>query len=116
VNVLYFVQNYIFKNTGEFLEPLLDKFLILFIVSFLFGNIFSNYSFVLSAIGASCAEISAFICMSIFKKKRKKKQNIILFSGLISSRFFQEVLVTMLTCVLVGVILSPLTYNSTPQK
>ncbi|MES2614435.1 MAG: ComEC/Rec2 family competence protein [Bdellovibrionota bacterium] len=109
VHVLLGIQNVIFKRTAEFSEPLLDKFLILFIVSFLFGNIFLNYSFILSAIGAACAEISATICLFIVKQN---KQNSSILDNFVRAKFFAEILVTIATCVFVGVVLSPLTYNS----
>ena len=50
--------------------------------------------------------------MHIVKNNKKKSHNLIIFSKLMTSKFFLEILVTMLTCIFVGAILSPLTYNS----
>lgn len=103
INILHSIHLLMFKKTAEFSEPLLDKFFILFLVSFLFGSVFVNYSFILSAIGASCAEICAF-CSLFFTNSKSL--------SIFRWRFYTEVLVTILTCIFVGVILSPLTYNS----
>lgn len=102
IKIIHFIQIFIFRQTSEFIEPLVEKFFILLLVSLFFGNIFSNYSFILSAIGASCAEISAYISKFILNKN----------GTIICLKFFSEIFVTILTCVFVGIVLSPLTFNS----
>ena len=56
INFICKMTQIIFHHTPNLYEPIINKFLILFLVCFLFGNIFTNYSFILSAIGACCAE------------------------------------------------------------
>lgn len=111
INLFYYIQFSIFKRTSEFSEPLLDKIFILFVISLIFGNIFNNYSFILSAIGASCAEISAYAC-NLFLKANKNSCNLNILNKIIAAKFFVEIIVTISTCVFVGIILAPLTYNS----
>ena len=104
-NLLHLFQVKLFVITKEFIEPLVDKVFIILIVAILFGNIFCNYSFILSAIGASCAEISAFICILIFKQPKTSSKNIYFLHNILKSRFFTEMAVTILTCIFVGFII-----------
>lgn len=109
VNLLYKVKLSIFNYYSEFSETIIDKFIILLIISLLFGNVFINYSFILSAIGASCAELSSYAYMFFRKYKNNK---LFFMNKIITNSFFTEISVTIITCIFVGLVLAPLTYNS----
>lgn len=68
------------------------KVFILFCVSFAFGNVFQNYSFLLSALGASCAEL-AHIAVSRWIISKHK--------------IIVHACTALFTCVLVGLFLAP---------
>ncbi|KAB8030765.1 ComEC/Rec2 family competence protein [Fluviispira multicolorata] len=68
-----------------------NRIFILILISLFFGNILINYSFLLSAIGASCAEISLRISYYFIKK----------------SKIFIVLSCTSLTSIFTGLILYP---------
>lgn len=112
MNLFHFIYKKIFELQYIFEEVIFDKIILIFTASILFGNIFSNFSFLLSAIGAACAELCAKLTMLLFshgKKMFKKKKE---FLWLAKSRVLQELSMTVTTCILVGIILAPLTNNS----
>lgn len=104
------------QNSYQIIPPLFEntalKIILLILISVLFGNIFLNYSFILSAIGASCAEISAlFVYSSLFKSDEQgfgKK----IISSLLHSPLCKHVIAAVLTSALVGILLSPLVSSS----
>jgi hypothetical protein len=87
--VFYSFVPYVFSNTFY------RSFVIVF-VSLAFGNIFLNYSFLLSAIGASCAQISIYIANYFIK----------------NSKIFHALSATALTSVFTGIILLPYSNSS----
>ncbi len=107
MNIFKKAENVLFSINPNFCPTVINKILIILILSILFGNVFLNYSFLLSAIGASCAEICAFFCNLYLRNK-----NEFFLNSIIKSSFFVEISITLSTCMLVGVILSPLTPNN----
>lgn len=79
------------------LEASLLRVLILFCLSLAFGNVFANYSFLLSALGASCAELSYILVGSARMHKHP---------------LFVHASTALLTCVLVGFLLIPYSQTS----
>ncbi len=67
------------------------RFFVLILISLFFGNILYNFSFLLSAIGASCAEISIYLSYFFIKK----------------SKILVALASTCLTSIFTGIILSP---------
>ncbi len=110
LNFTFYFKSHFFKITPEIRESLIDNFIIILVVSLLFGNMFLNYSFVLSAIGASCAEICSRTCRHTLGKF--KKENPVFLQKILGSRLFLETVTTIATCVCVGLVFSPLTSNS----
>ena len=101
------MYKYVFFLNRNISEIFFEKFIILIIVSVLFGNIFLNYSFILSAVGASCAEICSIMWICVGRCQLK------FFLGKLAfSPFFKEIMITMLTSLAVGILLAPLTSNS----
>ncbi|WP_186646581.1 ComEC/Rec2 family competence protein [Fluviispira vulneris] len=67
------------------------RFFVLILISIFFGNILYNFSFLLSAIGATCAEISIYLSYFFIKK----------------SKLLVALASTCLTSIFTGIILSP---------
>lgn len=81
-----------------FSPPLIRRVVILFCVSFLFGNIFLDYSFLLSSIGAVTLEILS-LSLHFFLKKIKMNLNL--------KKFVQPLLLCLLTSFLISILLYP---------
>lgn len=79
--------------------------------SIFFGNIFLNYSFILSAIGASCAELCSRFLYSGFFKARGSGISQRMAKKLLKQTLVLHLISTVLTSALVGIFLSPLTPN-----
>jgi predicted membrane metal-binding protein len=110
-----FVQS-LCENSYSIIPNLIEntalKIILLILLSIFFGNVFINYSFILSAIGASCAELSGiFVYSPLFKTDGKNKLERI-FGFLLQSHIGKHLISAVLTSALVGILLSPLVYNS----
>lgn len=73
-----------------------NRFMIIIFVTFSFGNVFLNYSFLLSAIGAACTELANYISNHFINK----------------TKILEIISTTVLTSILVGIILCPFSDNN----
>jgi Competence protein len=91
LRILQSQYSFFFKFIPYVMPTTFNRVMVIIFISFSFGNVFISYSFLLSAIGATTAEISSYITNFFFKKP------IIL----------QVTCSTVLTSIFTGIILSP---------
>lgn len=104
------IQSYLFSRSTVFCGVFCEKIIIVLLFSLLFGNVFCNYSFILSAVGASCAEISGIFCHRLLFQEQFFPHSPLW--RWVRSSLFQNLAQSVVTCLFVGILLWPLTYSS----